>query len=172
MEKPWFTPPRLLWLVFSSKRVVKVSAWCITHVRHTRVNTSMGFESIIFWFSKYKNLYVVCFQIYMYYKKILVVSDLILIRWGSENVFWSPKSFKRDLNHRRIYMFHYKWVLYLWIVLSFIYWFMIKLLVYSLMVKLFYIYYLFISHRAYLAHTRFLLIPFRFVPALVPVRGG
>ena len=171
MGKLWFTPPKLLWLVFSLRRVVGVSAWCITHVQHTRVNTSVGSKSIIFWFSKYKNLYVVCFQIYTYYKRTLVVSDLVLTRWGSKNVFRPPKSFKRDLNHRRIYMFHCKGVLYLWIVLSFIYWFMIRLLVYSIMVKLFYIYYLFIPHWAYLAHTRFLLTPFRFVPILVPVRG-
>ena len=40
----------------SSGRVVKVSTWCIAHVWHTRVNTSVGFVYIIFWFSRYKNL--------------------------------------------------------------------------------------------------------------------
>ena len=119
-------------------RVVGILAWCITHVWHTRINTSVGSVYILlFGFSRYKNLYVIYFQIYTYYKRILVVSDLVLARWGSENVFRPPKSFKRDLNHGRIYMFHCKQVLYLWIVLSFIYWFMIKLLVYSIMVKLF-----------------------------------
>ena len=37
-------------------RVVGVSAWCIIHVWHTRVNTSVGTVYIIFWFSIYKNL--------------------------------------------------------------------------------------------------------------------
>ena len=40
----------------SSGRVVGVSTWCIAHVWHTRVNTSVGSVYIIFWFSKYKNL--------------------------------------------------------------------------------------------------------------------
>ena len=40
----------------SSGRVVRVSVWCITHVGHTRVNTSVGSVYNIFWFSKYKNL--------------------------------------------------------------------------------------------------------------------
>ena len=31
-------------------------------------------------FFRYKNLYVLCFQIYRYYKRTLVVSDLILTR--------------------------------------------------------------------------------------------
>ena len=39
----------------SSKRVVEVLAWCIAHVRHTRVNTSVGTVYIIFWFSTYQN---------------------------------------------------------------------------------------------------------------------
>ena len=42
----------------SSGRVVGVSAWCIVHVWHTRVNTSVGSVYIIFWFSRYKNLYI------------------------------------------------------------------------------------------------------------------
>ena len=40
----------------SSERVVGVSTWCIAHVWHTRVNTSVGSVYIIFWFSRYKNL--------------------------------------------------------------------------------------------------------------------
>ena len=40
----------------SSRRVVGVSAWCIVHVWHTRVNTSVGTVYIIFWFLIYKNL--------------------------------------------------------------------------------------------------------------------
>ena len=40
----------------SLRRVVGVSAWCIIHVWHTRVNTSVGSVYITFWFSKYKNL--------------------------------------------------------------------------------------------------------------------
>ena len=36
-------------------RVVEVSTWCIAHVWHTRINTSVGTMYIIFWFSIYKN---------------------------------------------------------------------------------------------------------------------
>ena len=43
----------------SSKKVVEVSSWYITHGRHTQVNTSVGTVYDIFWFSWYK--------IYMYY---------------------------------------------------------------------------------------------------------
>ena len=42
----------------SSERVVEVSAWCIVHVWHTRVNTNVDTVYIKFWFSKYKNLYI------------------------------------------------------------------------------------------------------------------
>ena len=45
-------------------------------------------------FQGYKNLYVLCFQIYTYYKRTLVVSNLVLARWGSENVFDHPKILK------------------------------------------------------------------------------
>ena len=46
----------------SLERVVGVSAWCIAHVWHTRVNTSVGTVYIIFWFSIYKNLCILFFQ--------------------------------------------------------------------------------------------------------------
>ena len=42
----------------SSGRVVRVSAWCIAHVWHTRVNTSVGSVYVISWFSRYKHLYI------------------------------------------------------------------------------------------------------------------
>ena len=45
-------------------------------------------------FSRYKNLYVLCFQIYMYYQITLVVSDLVLDRWGSEKIFVRLKILK------------------------------------------------------------------------------
>ena len=38
------------------------------------------YRYIFFRFQRYKNLYVLCFQIYMYYKRILVDSDLVLTR--------------------------------------------------------------------------------------------
>ena len=49
----------------SSGRVVGMSAWCIAHAWHTRVNTSVGSVYIIFWFSRYKNL---CIYIYIVFK--------------------------------------------------------------------------------------------------------
>ena len=42
----------------SSGRVVGVSTWCITHVWHTRVKTSMSSVYVISWFSRYKHLYI------------------------------------------------------------------------------------------------------------------
>ena len=45
----------------SSGREVEVSPWYITHGRHTQVNTSVGTVYDIFWFSWYKNLYVLWF---------------------------------------------------------------------------------------------------------------
>ena len=81
----------------SSRRVVGVSAWCIAHVGHTRVNTSVGSVYVISWFSRYKHLYkCILFlkSIYILYKRTLVVSDLVLARWGSENVFDRPWVFK------------------------------------------------------------------------------
>ena len=44
----------------SSGRVVGVSTWCITHGRHTQVNTSVG-TLYVFWFL-IQNLYVLYFQ--------------------------------------------------------------------------------------------------------------
>ena len=61
----------------------------VAHVGHTRVNTSVGSMYIL----KYKNLYILCFQIYtciQYNTKTLVVSDLVLAQRGSENVFDRP----------------------------------------------------------------------------------
>ena len=49
----------------SLRRVVGVSAWCIVHVWHTRVNTSVGSVYIIFCFLRYKNL---CIYIYIIFK--------------------------------------------------------------------------------------------------------
>ena len=43
----------------------RVSAWCIAHVWHNRVNISVGTMYIIFWFSNikaYVYVYVYCFQ--------------------------------------------------------------------------------------------------------------
>ena len=50
----------------SSGRVVGVSAWCIAHVWHTRVNTNVDSVYIIFWFLRYKNICIyIVFKIYM-----------------------------------------------------------------------------------------------------------
>ena len=86
----------------SSGKVVGVLAWCITHVWHTRVNTSVGSVYIFFGFLRCKNLYVLCFQIYTYYKKTLVDSDLVLARWGSENIFDRPWVFKIKIKPQTI----------------------------------------------------------------------
>ena len=86
----------------SSGKVVRVSAWCIVHVWHTQINTSVGSIYIFSVFSRYKNIYVLCFQIYMYYKRALVDSDLVLARWDSKNVFDRPLVFKIEIKPQMI----------------------------------------------------------------------
>ena len=84
----------------SSRIVVGVSSWYITHGRHTWVNTSVGTVYDIFWFSLYK--------IYMYYvfksiciiKGTLVVSDFNLARRCSEKVCNRSWVLKKRLIHR------------------------------------------------------------------------
>ena len=66
----------------SSGRVIGMSAWCITHAWHTRVNTSVGSMYIIFWFSRYKNL---CIYIYILFSKSICS---IKEHWWSLILFW------------------------------------------------------------------------------------
>ena len=83
---------------FSLKRVVGVFPWYITHGRHTRFNTNVCTIYDIFWFSWYKNLYVLCFQIYMYYKRN---TGGLWLRPGStmfREGFWLSMSFKEKIN--------------------------------------------------------------------------
>ena len=120
----------------SSRRVVGVSAWCIAYVWHTQVNTSVSSIYIYFGFSRYKNLYVLCFQIYKYDKRTLVDSDLVLAWWGSENVFNCPWVFKIEIKPQTILWF----ILYMsfmskQLLLHYIYWFFEQmLLVYSVII--------------------------------------
>ena len=73
----------------SSGRVVGVSSWCITHGRHTRINTSVGTVYMFLTFNiKIYTYYVL--KIYMYYEKTLVVPDIVLARRQSGNVFDRP----------------------------------------------------------------------------------
>ena len=68
------------------------------HGRHTWINTSVGSIYDIFWFSWYKNLYVLCFQIYMYYKRN---TSGLWLRFDSvmlEKVFDCPWVLKRKIN--------------------------------------------------------------------------
>ena len=57
---------------------------------------------IFFGFQTYKNLYVLCFQIYTYYKMTRVDSDLVLPRRDSEDVFDRPWVLKRETNPQMI----------------------------------------------------------------------
>ena len=66
----------------NSGRVVGVSIWCIAHVWHTRVNISVG-SIYIFWFLKYKDLYI-CI---LFSKSIFSVKK----HWWSLSLFWSNK---------------------------------------------------------------------------------
>ena len=59
----------VVWEILAREEWLGVSAWCITHVWHTQINTSVGSIYIFSGFLRCKNLYVLCFQIYTYYKK-------------------------------------------------------------------------------------------------------
>ena len=96
----------------SLRRVVGVSLWWITHVRHTRVNTSVGTVYDIFWFSWYKNLYVLCFKIYMYYKRNTGGLWLRLSPMMFRKGFRLPMSFKEKIIHRHIVVLFWVDIMY------------------------------------------------------------
>ena len=103
----------------SSGRVVKVLAWCIAHVQHTRVNTSVG-SMYFFDFQHIKPMYMYnVFKTYMLYKRTLVVFDLILARWDSESVFDRPWILLLSLvlTPQTIFM---KWF-HMWLILHIVY---------------------------------------------------
>ena len=79
----------------SSGRVVGVSTWCITHGRHTRVNTSVG-TVYVFWFSNIKSICIMFSKIYIYYERTLVVPDVVLARWQLGNVLTAHDFFLRN----------------------------------------------------------------------------
>ena len=96
----------------SSGRVVGVSTWCITHGRHTRVNTSVG-TLYVFWFL-ILNLYVLWFQKPMYIMKehwwfltlswldddqgtFLTAHDVFVI-WMENPQFWHSWFFKTEID--------------------------------------------------------------------------
>ena len=66
----------------SSERVVGVSAWCIVHVWHTRINTSVGLIYIIFGFLNTKTYVYVCILI----SKSICIKEhwWSLISWPNE----------------------------------------------------------------------------------------
>ena len=108
-ELLYFTPPRL-YGENSSERVVGVSACCITHARHTRVNTSVGSITLFFGFYDIK--------IYMYFvflKFIYCIKEhwwSLTSSWPDEvqRMFLTAHKFsKENLNHRLFYEhFFYK----------------------------------------------------------------
>ena len=117
----------------SSGRVVGVSTWCITHGRHTRVNTSVGTVYVFFIFNT-KSIRIMFSKIYIYYERTLVVSDVILARWRSGNVFDRPWRFFLEMENPQIYRYcFFKTEIDLHI--CFIYnllWFHVKLIVISI----------------------------------------
>ena len=66
----------------SSRRVVGMSAWCIAHVWHTRVNTSVGSVYIIFWF------YDIKIYIHIMFQKLI---HIIKGHWWSLTLSWPDK---------------------------------------------------------------------------------
>ena len=73
-------------------KVVGVSTWCITHSRHTRVNNSVGTVYVFLNFNT-KPIRIMFSNIYIYYERTLVVSDVVLARWRLGNVFDRPWCF-------------------------------------------------------------------------------
>ena len=117
MEKSWFTPPRLLWLVFNSGRVVRVSSCCITHVWHTRVNTSVGSVYILF-----SNFHDIKTYIYYVFKSIRTIKRNTGGLWTSKKVFDYPRVFKRKVISTDVNWFKYKQFFIFNLVLYFIKW--------------------------------------------------
>ena len=85
--------------VDSSGRVVRVSTWCrpcwTYPGQHQCGLTIYYFQDFLIIKTKY--IYRYDFQSYTLYKRTLVVSDLVLARWGSENVFDRPLAFQKEL---------------------------------------------------------------------------
>ena len=121
----------------SSGRVVGVSTWCITHGRHTRVNTSVGTVYVFWYFFLYiKSIRIMISKIYIYiyYERTLVVPDVVLARWRSGNVFDRPWCFSYR-KWKKIHIFIVTDFLILKLILLncftySLYWFLIKLLLY------------------------------------------
>ena len=103
------------------------------------VNTSVG-SMYFFDFQHIKHMYMYnVFKIYMLYKRTLVVSDLVLARWGSESVFDRPWILLLSLVLTPQTIFFYEMISYVIDItrslLCFMYylWRQLKLLVYSVM---------------------------------------
>ena len=80
-------------------------------------STPVWAQYMYFWFLLRK-LYVLCFKIYMYYKRILVVPDVVLARRRSGNDFDRPWCFlKRNEKNPQIYclliLLNWNWFTYL-----------------------------------------------------------
>ena len=68
----------------SSGRVVGVSAWCIAHVWHTRVNTSVDTEYYFLVFNIYKNLSI-CISCSKYICSIKEHGWSLTLSWPDED---------------------------------------------------------------------------------------
>ena len=102
-ELLYFTPLRLYW-ENSSGRVVGVSACCITHARHTRINTSVGSITLFSCFYDIKTYMYYAFKIYIYCIKEHWWS--LTSSWPDEvqRMFSIAYEFsKENLNHRLFY---------------------------------------------------------------------
>ena len=89
----------------SSRKVVGVSTWCITHGRHSRVNTSVG-TVYVFLIFNIKPIRIMFSKIYMYYERTLVVPDVVLARWRSGKVFDRPWCFfLKGMENLQIYSY-------------------------------------------------------------------
>ena len=110
-------------------------------------------------------------------KKTLVVSDLVLTRWGSENIFDRPWAFKCKIETTNSFMmilyksYNFHFMTFFFEIISCL----IKnsspsqLCSFCIYLSLLFLYFL---TELYLAHTRFLSTPCRFVLVLILVRDG
>ena len=151
-----------------------MSSWCIV-MSDIPESTLVWAPYIYFLFSIYQNL-CICIT---FSKSICSIKE----HWWSLALSWSDEVQKIfSTAHERLsvkidnineYMFFFIYTFYrykLWYIVLID--FVIQLLVYSHCISSYMMLFFYFLTKLYLAHARFLLTPCRFVPVLIPVRGG
>ena len=76
----------------SSERGVGMLTWCITHGRHTRINTSVDTLYVFSTFNT-NSIHIMFWKSICIMKKTLVIPDVVLAWRRSENIFDRPWCF-------------------------------------------------------------------------------